>query len=66
MFAKWIINYLLGRLAEPSTYAGLGVAALGVGVSLTGDQQQALAGVGIAIAGAIAAFLKDGINKAPK
>jgi hypothetical protein len=51
--------FLLARLQEPSTYAGLGALALALGMHLTGDQVGALTSVLVAGAGAAATFLPE-------
>lgn len=57
-----IIAYLIGRLKEPSTYAGL-AALLGlVGVKLAPESMSAIIQVLTAIAGAVAVFVPD-LNK---
>ena len=52
--------FLLARLQEPSTYAGLGGIALAFGLHLSGDQLGAVTSVLVAGAGAASAFLPEG------
>lgn len=57
-----ILAYLVARLKEPSTYAGLGTLLGLVGVNLTQGTLQAISGVLIALAGALAVLVPD-LNK---
>jgi hypothetical protein len=56
---KPIIDYLLGRLSEASTYAGLGAILGGLHISLKGNEVDALVGILISLAGLAATILKD-------
>lgn len=51
------LNYILARLKEPSTYAGLSGIALSIG--LTTELYTAVAGVVAAVAGLIAMLFAD-------
>lgn len=51
------MNFILKRLKEPSTWAGLSVFAALFGVPE--DQCNAVAAVGAAVAGAVAVFLPE-------
>ncbi len=53
------MNYILDRLKEPSSYAGLGALLALVGVNLDGQLLQAIAGVAAALAGLAAFFVKE-------
>ena len=55
-----ILNWLISRLKEPSTWAGL--AALGMALGLTQDGYEAISGLGMAAAGALAVFLRERPN----
>lgn len=52
-------RFILSRLREPSTWAGIGVVLGALGLTLTEIQAQALAYTGSAIAGLIATVLPD-------
>lgn len=54
------LPFILARLQEPSTYAGLGGIALAFGLHLSGDQLGAVTSVLVAGAGAASAFLPEG------
>lgn len=51
------MNQVTQRLREPSTWAGL--AALGALFGLSPDQVNSLAGLGVALASALAVFLPE-------
>lgn len=53
------MQYILDRLKEPSSYAGLGALLALVGVNLDGQLLQAIAGVAAALAGLAAVFVKE-------
>jgi sulfite exporter TauE/SafE len=53
------MKYILDRLKEPSSYAGLGALLALVGVNLDGQLLQAIAGVAAALAGLAAVFVKE-------
>jgi hypothetical protein len=57
-----ILAYIVNRLKEPSTYAGLAVLLGIVGVKLAPEALQAIIGVLTAVAGAIAVLVPD-LNK---
>lgn len=52
-----MFNYLLNRLAEKSTWLGIGSALTGIGVTINPDQWQAIMGIGMILPGLISAFL---------
>lgn len=51
------LSYLVSRLKEPSSYAGLGGLLAMIGLHLDPGLVQSIAGVLAAIAGAVAFFL---------
>lgn len=53
------MQYILDRLKEPSSYAGLGALLALVGVNLDGQLLQAIAGVAAALAGLASIFIKE-------
>ena len=57
-----IVAYIVNRLKEPSTYAGLAALLGVVGVKLAPEAMQAIITVLTAIAGAVAVFVPD-MNK---
>ena len=58
-----IINYLLDRLREASTWRGVLALLTAVGVTLEPDQIEAIVAAGLAAIGVIGVFLPDGKNK---
>jgi len=50
---------LFNTLKQPSSWAGMAVLLSAFGVSITGEQWQALVQLGIAIAGAGAIFINE-------
>lgn len=57
-----IVAYIVNRLKEPSTYAGLAALLGVVGVKMAPEAMQAIITVLTAIAGAVAVFVPD-LNK---
>jgi hypothetical protein len=57
-----ILAYLVARLKEPSTYAGLASLIGIIGLKIAPEQFQAIVTVATAVAGAIAVFVPD-LNK---
>jgi hypothetical protein len=57
---SFLSSFILARLQEPSTYAGLGGIALALGMHLSGDQLGAITSMLVAGAGAASAFLPEG------
>ena len=53
------MQYILDRLKEPSSYAGIGALLALVGVNLDGQLLQAIAGVAAALAGLASIFIKE-------
>lgn len=54
------ISYIASRIREPSTWAGLGTALTGVGVTVSPEHWQAIMGLGMGIGGMIAVLFPDG------
>lgn len=54
-----ILQWITDRMKERSTWLGLTTIATAAGVSLAPEQVEAIAVLGMAIAGAIAVFTKD-------
>ncbi len=61
---QWVLNYIVARLKEPSTYAGTGVLAM-LAHSFFPDASQAGAVIQFvaAIGGLVAVFLQEGPRK---
>ncbi|MEH2501254.1 uncharacterized membrane protein YjjB (DUF3815 family) [Bradyrhizobium sp. AZCC 1578] len=57
-----IFAYIINRMKEPSTYAGLASLLGLVGVNLAPEHLQAIVSVATAIAAAVAVFVPD-LNK---
>ncbi len=53
------MKYIVDRLKEPSSWAGLGAILAVVGVNLDGQLLQAVAGLGAAIAGLLSFFIVE-------
>lgn len=54
-----VMNYLLARSREASTWRGLVLVATAFGVALSADQQEAIIATGLLIAGLIGALTDD-------
>jgi hypothetical protein len=54
-----MLSYILARLKEPSTYAGIGTVAGLVGLHLSGAQVSAITDICVVLAGAAAAFVPE-------
>jgi len=52
-------EYLLARLAEPSTWRGIIMLATAAGVVFTAAQAEAVIAAGLALAGLVGAFSPD-------
>lgn len=52
-------RYVGARLAEPSTYAGITLAATAFGAHLDPEKSQAISQLGVLMAGGILAALRD-------
>lgn len=59
MNRKVMATYLLARLGEPSSWRGLTFLVTSFGVSLSPEQATTIVSVGVAVAGAIGAFVPD-------
>lgn len=53
------MDYILGRLREPSTYAGIAAILAAFSINLPPDTVGFITQIGIGIAGLIAAFVPD-------
>lgn len=56
---KKMLEFVIGRLKERSTWLGLIGIVTAAGVSLSPEQSEAIVVLGVAIAGAVAVFTKD-------
>lgn len=54
-----MLNYIIERLKERSTWLGIISIVTAAGVSLSPEQSEAIVSVGVVICGAIAAFTAD-------
>ena len=54
-----IIQFIVGRAKERSTWLGLISFATALGLALTADQQEAIIAAGMGAAGFVAAFTAD-------
>jgi hypothetical protein len=54
-----VLNYVLTRLKEPSTWTGLALGATAVGVQVSPELQDSITTLGIGAAGLISAVLPD-------
>lgn len=54
-----MLDYIKARLAEPSTWRGIVALITAAGVQLSPDQVAAIVALGLAIMGAVGAFLPD-------
>ena len=54
-----ILNYILDRLSESSTWRGIAFVASAAGITLVPDQANAIAAAGMAVVGAINVFRKE-------
>jgi hypothetical protein len=57
--SKDVVDFILGRLSEASTYAGLGAMLGGLHLTVSGDELNAIVGVLMALAGAVGIVLKE-------
>lgn len=53
------MSYLLSRLREPSTYAGIAAVAAAFGLAIPGEWVQAVSGLGVAVAGVVAVAMPE-------
>jgi hypothetical protein len=54
-----LCRYLLSRAGEASTWRGVALLATAAGARISPEQQEAIMGAGLAIAGLIGAFFPD-------
>lgn len=54
-----MLQYLLGRLSEASTWRGIVALLTAAGISLSPEQAAAIVAVGLAVIGTIGAFFPD-------
>lgn len=54
-----ILNYIISRLKERSTWLGLVSLTTAIGVSLSPEQTEAIVQAGISLAALVAIFTKD-------
>ena len=59
MTVATIVNFVIARAKERSTWLGLISCATALGLALSADQQEAIIAAGIGAAGLVAAFTKD-------
>jgi hypothetical protein len=55
-----MIDYILDRLAESSTWRGITLIATAAGIVLSPEQSAAICSAGLALVGAINVFRKEG------
>jgi hypothetical protein len=55
-----MIDYILARLSEPSTWRGIIWIATAFGLALSPDQQEAIASFGLTLVGLISVFVERG------
>lgn len=53
------MSYLISRLREPSTYAGIAALAAALGLSVSAEWVQAVSALGAAVAGVVAMAMKE-------
>jgi hypothetical protein len=56
---KALLDYLLARLAEPSTWSGIALLLTSFGVQLSPEQTAAIVSTGLAVTGLIGTFLPE-------
>lgn len=54
-----ILEYLVSRMQEPSTWVSLGVLATGIGWNIAPDYWQAIAGIGMGLGGLLGTILRE-------
>ena len=54
-----IVDYIIARLSESSTWRGLALLVAASGIAVTPDKANAIAAAGMAVAGAINVFRKE-------
>jgi hypothetical protein len=55
-----MLDYILARLSEPSTWKGVVWIATAFGLALSPDQQEAIASFGLTLVGLISVFIERG------
>jgi VanZ family protein len=55
-----LVNYLIDRLKEPSTYTGLGTLLAAFGLHFSDTQVSAIVSLSLAIGGLLSVFLPEG------
>lgn len=65
LILRVVLTYLLNRLKEPSSWRGIVLAVVAAGVALKPDQIETVVSVGLAVAGAIGAFVPDAKSSYP-
>lgn len=53
------MNYIINRLKEPSTWGGLGMLAVSLGLGLPPGTIEAVTQIGVGVAGLAAIFLRE-------
>ena len=54
-----IVSFLIDRLKEPSTWAGIGTLLTGVGIALKPELWQAITAVGLTVGGLLAVLIPE-------
>jgi hypothetical protein len=58
-----IVNYLIDRLKEPSTYTGLGTLLAALGLHFSDAQVSAVVSLSLAIGGVVSVFVPEGKSR---
>jgi len=58
-----MLNFILARAKEPSTYAGLGLILAAAGLHFSSGQTNAIVQLLMALAGVVSMFIPEGMNK---
>ena len=53
------MGYIINRLKEPSTWSGLGMLAVSLGLGIPPGVMEAITQVGVGVAGLAAVFLRE-------
>ncbi|CAN7305848.1 hypothetical protein [Acidovorax delafieldii] len=53
------MNYIINRLKEPSTWSGLGMLAVSLGLGIPPGAVEAVTQVGVGLAGLVSIFLRE-------
>jgi hypothetical protein len=54
-----MLNWIIARLMEPTSYAGIGMVLAAVGVAVSPELAQHIQTLGLGIGGLLAFFLKE-------